>query len=86
MKPDTFCGVKGLQLPATYRKDLERVGGEGGATARTCASGRDGRPKDTDVDDRRPDSDFVRVLLPAYVEAEFERIGCGPGKAKLPAP
>ncbi|UYQ61824.1 hypothetical protein [Streptomyces peucetius] len=135
VRPDAFCGVKGLELPAAYRKSLElnRLGGEGGA-ARTCDSGRDGyrgirmstvvdpavaevyslelrkggaRVKGTkgggmigptravyrlscqtgpvvmvveDIDLLRSDVNFVRDLLPAYVEAESERIGCGPVK------
>ena len=141
VKPDAFCGVKGLKLPAAYRKALElnRVGGEGGA-ARTCESGRDGYPgirMSTVVDPAVAEvyslemrkggtrvegtkgggmtgptravyrlscqtglvvmvveeldllsehAHFVRDLLPAYVEAEAERIGCGPVKVKLPAP
>jgi hypothetical protein len=141
VKPDAFCGVKGLELPATYREDLElhRIGGEGGA-ARTCESGRDGYPgirmstvvdpavaevysldmrkggarvegtKGSgtmgptravyrlscqmgmvvmvveDLDLLRQDADFVRDLLPAYVAAESERIGCGPVRVKVPAP
>ncbi|MEU6527226.1 hypothetical protein ABZ892_31450 [Streptomyces sp. NPDC046924] len=32
------------------------------------------------------DENFVRDLLPGYVEAESERIGCGSVKVKLPAP
>ncbi|MFV0131970.1 hypothetical protein ACLGIH_01645 [Streptomyces sp. HMX87] len=139
VKPDAFCGVKGLELPATYREalELDRVGGEGGA-ARTCESGRDGYPgirmstvvdpavaeiyslelrkggtrvegtkgggtmgptraayrlscqtgpvvmAVEDLDLLREDADFVRDLLPAYVAAESERIGCGPVKVKLP--
>lgn len=135
VRPDAFCGVKGLELPAAYRKSLElnRVGGDGGA-ARTCDSGRDGYPgirmstvvdpavaevyslelrkggarvKGTkgggmsgptravyrlscqtgpvvmvveDIDLLRSDVNFVGDLLPAYVEAESERIGCGPVK------
>lgn len=135
VRPDAFCGVKDLELPAAYRKDLElnRVGGDGGA-ARSCDSGRNGyletrmstvvdpavaevyslellkggdRVKGTkgggtigptravyrlscqtgpvvmvveDIDLLRNDVNFVRDLLPAYVEAESERIGCGPVK------
>ncbi|WP_081238797.1 hypothetical protein [Streptomyces viridosporus] len=34
----------------------------------------------------RDSANFVRDLLPGYVEAESERLGCGPVKVKLPAP
>ncbi|MER6616747.1 hypothetical protein [Streptomyces xantholiticus] len=141
VRPEAFCGVEGLELPAKYRKSLElnRVGGDGGA-ARTCESGRDGYPgirmstvvdpavaevyslemrkggarvdgtkgggvigptravyrllcqtgvvvmAVEDVDLLRDDANFVRDLLPAYVEAESERIGCGPEKVSLAAP
>ncbi|MFD4140393.1 hypothetical protein [Streptomyces sp. NPDC058572] len=139
VRPRTFCGVKGLELPATYRKDLElnRFGGDAGA-ARICDAGREGRPgirlttvfdpalagilrQDTykggaritgtegggtlnptravyqvscqtgpvvfvaeDLDLLRKDANFVRDVLPAYVEAETERIGCGAVKVELP--
>lgn len=33
-----------------------------------------------DIDLLRSDVNFVGDLLPAYVEAESERIGCGPVK------
>jgi hypothetical protein len=39
-----------------------------------------------DLDLLRQDADFVRDLLPAYVAAESERIGCGPVRVKVPAP
>ncbi|MEU3449094.1 hypothetical protein AB0H29_18025 [Streptomyces thermolilacinus] len=140
VQPDAFCGVKGLRLPTSYRKPLERyrVSGEGGA-ARTCEAG--GR-RDPDVrlstvvapgvaevysrellkggvpvkgtrgggmiapnravyrvtcqtgsvvmtvenlDALRGGTDIVRDLLPGYVRAEADRIGCGPVQVKLPA-
>lgn len=140
VKPDAFCGVKGLRLPTAYRKPLERyrVSGEGGA-ARTCEAG--GR-RDPDVrlstvvapgvaevysrellkggvpvkgtrgggviapnravyrvtcqtgsvvmtvenlDALRGGTDIVRDLLPGYVRAEADRIGCGPVQVQLPA-
>ncbi|CAL9330717.1 hypothetical protein [Streptomyces sp. enrichment culture] len=36
--------------------------------------------------DRVDHKDFVRTMLPRYVRAEAERIGCGPAEVKLPAP
>ncbi|MGW5216172.1 hypothetical protein ACWEQO_34480 [Streptomyces sp. NPDC004051] len=141
VKPEAFCGVKGLELPSRYRTSLKvnRVGGEGGA-ARTCEAGPDARPKTRmstvvdptvaeiyslelrnggdrvdgtkgsgvisptraahrlscqtgqvvmtveNLDPHGDDENFVRDLLPGYVEAESERIGCGSVKVKLPAP
>ncbi|NED20555.1 hypothetical protein G3I31_21080 [Streptomyces sp. SID9913] len=140
LRPDSFCGVKGLELPARYRKWLEtsRVGGDGGA-ARTCDAGQDYRSRvrmSTVVDptvtgiyslqlrsggasvdgtrghgvispnravyrvecqtgevvmtvetaDRTDGADFVKDLLPGYVKAETERIGCGSVDVELPTP
>ncbi|MGV4889444.1 hypothetical protein ACSR0Z_23065 (plasmid) [Streptomyces viridosporus] len=39
-----------------------------------------------DLEPNRDGTTFVRDLLPGYVEAESERLGCGPVKVKLPAP
>lgn len=138
VKPDAFCGVKGLELPAAYRESLSpsQVGGEGGA-ARTCEVGgadvevrmstvvdptvaeiyaRETRASGTRVSGTKgtgsfgptrglyelscqtglvvmvvenlsrfgDNANFVRDLLPAYVEAESERIGCGSVKVKMP--
>ncbi|MFJ9668885.1 hypothetical protein ACIRPP_30495 [Streptomyces sp. NPDC101219] len=140
LRPDSFCGVKGLELPARHRKWLEvsRVGGDGGA-ARTCEAGQDYGARvrmSTVVDptvsgiyslqlrsssasvggtrgrgvispnravyriecqtgdvvmtvetvDRTDGADFVRDLLPGYVKAETERIGCGSVDIELPTP
>ncbi|MDV9195117.1 hypothetical protein [Streptomyces sp. Wh19] len=139
-RTDAFCGIKGLTLPAAYRKNLvrTRVGGDGGP-ARICEAGgrytpalrmttvtdaalteifsRDvlraglsvkgakgyGRFNGTRalyrascqtgpvvfmVEQLEPmaDRDFglTRALLPGYVAAEAERIGCGPLKVTLP--
>ncbi|WP_432055901.1 hypothetical protein [Streptomyces sp. bgisy022] len=139
-QPDTFCGVKGLALPAPHRKWLtySRVSGEGGA-ARTCDAGekvyvavrmstivdpgvsgihtmelgRGGDPvKGTkgsgvigpnratyhmtcqtgsvvmtvETVDRTDSKGFIRDMLPRYVRAEAERIGCGPAEVEFPAP
>ncbi|MFG3528417.1 hypothetical protein ACGF8B_16945 [Streptomyces sp. NPDC047917] len=137
---DAFCGIKGLTLPAAYRKDLvrTRLGGDGGP-ARICEAGGGYRPalrmttvtdaalteifsrdalkaglsvKGTNgygrfdgaralyrascqtgpvvfmVEQLEPvaDGDFglTRALLPGYVSAEAERIGCGPLEVTLP--
>ncbi|WSN53559.1 hypothetical protein OHU26_03195 [Streptomyces sp. NBC_00069] len=140
-QPDSFCGIKGLTLPAAYRESLsrDRVSGAGGA-ARVCeAAGSYPRAAvrmTTVVDpaltapfsqdllkggtsfkgtsgfgsfnvsravyraqcqtgdvifmleqkDRFGEHDFTFVhdLLPAYVEAESIRIGCGQEKVTLP--
>ncbi|MEU2182443.1 hypothetical protein, partial [Streptomyces thermolilacinus] len=140
VKPDAFCGVKGLRLPAAYRESLQRhrVSGEGGA-ARTCEAGGERHPdvrlstvvdpgvaevysrellkggapvKGTrgggviapnraayrvtcqtgpvvmtveNLETFRDDANIVRDLLPGYVRAEAERIGCGPVRVELPA-
>ncbi|MEU2025219.1 hypothetical protein ABZ565_24200 [Streptomyces sp. NPDC016469] len=142
-EPSAFCGIKGLTLPAAYRKELDetRVGGEGGP-ARVCEAGssfREASVRLTTVTDPvlaeiyswdalrsgapvtgtggygkvggnravfravcqtgqvmfvmeqlRPAGagnrfTFTRDLLPAYVAAESERIGCGPLKVTFPA-
>ncbi|MCX0242991.1 hypothetical protein [Streptomyces drozdowiczii] len=141
-RPSTFCGIKGLALPAAYRKDLRetRVSGEGGP-ARICEAGYDSAEKAvrlttvTDpvlaeiyssdalhsgapvkgtrgygkvggnravyravcqtgqvmfvLEQLRPAGPgtrftFTHDLLPAYVAAESERIGCGPQKVTFP--
>ncbi|MCX4848995.1 hypothetical protein [Streptomyces sp. NBC_00893] len=139
-KADAFCGIKGLTLPAAYRKDLARtrVGGDGGP-ARICEAGGSYSPalrmttvtdaalteifsrdvlkaglsvKGTQgygrldggralyrascqtgpvvfmVEQLEPvaggDFGLTRALLPGYVSAEAERIGCGPQKVTLP--
>ncbi|MFG2625878.1 hypothetical protein [Streptomyces sp. NPDC048473] len=139
-KPDAFCGVKGLTVPAAYRKALgqTRVSDEDGP-ARVCESGGSYTPvvRMTTVTDPalteifsgdthkaglplkgskgfgRLDGsravyrascqtgpvifmveqldqptdegfDLTRHLLPGYVAAEAERIGCGPEKVTLP--
>ncbi|MFF7338507.1 hypothetical protein ACFZAT_14275 [Streptomyces sp. NPDC008163] len=142
-RASAFCGIKGLALPAAYRKDLRqtRVSGEGGQ-ARICEAGYDsdetsvrlttvtdpvlaeiysadalhsGAPvKGTRgygkvggnravfravcqtgqvmfvLEQLRPAGPgdrftFTRDLLPTYVAAEAERIGCAPQKLTFPA-
>ncbi|MFD0025156.1 hypothetical protein [Streptomyces sp. NPDC058382] len=136
-----LCGIKGLALPAAYRKDLShtRVGGDGGP-ARVCEAGGDYRepllrmttvvdPALTEIyswdalrsgatvkgtggygklagnravyrtlcqtgpvmfvveqlrQTRNAGFTLTADLLPAYVAAETERIGCGPLKVTLP--
>ncbi|MFJ1545593.1 hypothetical protein [Streptomyces sp. NPDC088246] len=139
-KTNAFCGVKGLFVPAAYRKALEqtRVSDDGGP-ARVCESDNGYSPvvRMTTVTDPalteifsgdtrkaglplkgskgfgRLDGsrgvyrascqtgpvifmvqqldqptdkgvDLTRELLPGYVAAEAERIGCGPEKVTLP--
>ncbi|MFJ9681375.1 hypothetical protein ACIRP2_25460 [Streptomyces sp. NPDC101194] len=140
-KPHAFCGVKGLTVPAAYRKDLSRTRvSDDAGPARICEANGGYEPivRMTTVTDpalteifsrgarkaglpvkgskgvgrldgsravyrascqtgpvifmveqlEQPTGegfDLTRELLPGYVAAEAERIGCGPEKVTLPS-
>ncbi|MFE4330926.1 hypothetical protein ACFRQM_16265 [Streptomyces sp. NPDC056831] len=139
-KTNAFCGVKGLSVPAAYRKALEQTHvSDDGGPARVCEADNgyspvvrmttvtdpalteifSGDPRKAGLPlkgskgfgrldgsrgvyrascqtgpvifmveqlDKPTDEgfDLTRELLPGYVAAEAERIGCGPEKVTLP--